>query len=402
MVDFFPLGNPTFPSWSPDGEVIILRVPVVDAAGTYRQILAIHAKDGSKQPIGSKRWSSLGQFQWLSNGSGLILTASDEAPGSPQQIWYLSYPVGEARKITNDLNDYVGVTLTADSRALATLQRDLTTSVWLIPVGDEQRAAQVTSSKYDGSRGIAFTPDGRVVYTSTIGANLGLSITDGKSSKQLTTDSSNYFDPAVSPDGRYVVFWSDRSGPGNIWRIGIDGSDLKQLTKGAFDQVPSFSSDGKWVLYTAVENGRKLLRQVSIEGGDPIPVGKTIAATGLFSPDGKYLLAADIDVKKMRWVQTIIPAGGGDPIRTFDNLPVVQRVSTNIRWSPNGRELTYVVTRAGVANIWSQPIDGGPARQLTDFKTGGIGYFDWSRDGKQLAITRFSFSSDIVLISDVN
>jgi Tol biopolymer transport system component len=104
----------------------------------------------------------------------------------------------------------------------------------------------------------------------------------------------------------------------------------------------------------------------------------------------------------MRWVQTIIPAGGGDPIRTFDNLPVVQRVSTNIRWSPNGRELTYVVTRAGVANIWSQPIDGGPARQLTDFKTGGIGYFDWSRDGKQLAITRFSFSSDIVLISDVN
>jgi tricorn protease len=338
----------------------------------------------------------------LSNGSGLILTASDEAPGSPQQIWYLSYPVGEARKITNDLNDYVGVTLTADSRALATLQRDLTTSVWLIPVGDEQRAAQVTSSKYDGSRGIAFTPDGRVVYTSTIGANLGLSITDGKSSKQLTTDSSNYFDPAVSPDGRYVVFWSDRSGPGNIWRIGIDGSDLKQLTKGAFDQVPSFSYDGKWVLYTAVENGRKMLRQVSIEGGDPIPVGSVVAATGLFSPDGKYLLAADIDVKKMRWVQTIIPANGGDPIKTFDNLPVAQRVSTNIRWSPNGRELTYVVTRAGVSNIWSQPLDGGPAKQLTNFKTGVIGYFDWSRDGKQLAITRFSFSSDVVLISDVN
>ena len=318
----------------------------------------------------------------------------------------MSYPGGEAWKITNDLNDYFSVTLTADSRALATLQRDTTTSVWLVPINDEQSAVQLTSNKYDGSRGIALVPDGRVVYTSTAGGNLSLWITnsDGKSARQLTTYPYSHVDPAVSPDGRYVVFSSDRTGLRNIWRIGIDGSDLKQLTNGKFDQFPSFSHDGQRVLYTAVENGRRRLRQVSIEGVNPVQVGGERAATGSFSPDGKYLLSAynDEQKKPVRWVQAIIPVTGGDPIKTFDNLPVPQRESRSVRWLPNGKELTYVVTRAGVSNIWSQPLDGGPQKQLTNFKTGLITHFDWSRDGKQLALTRTTHSDDLILISDIN
>lgn len=70
-------------------------------------------------------------------------------------------------------------------------------------------------------------------------------------------------------------------------------------------------------------------------------------------------------------------------------------------WSSNGRELTYIATRAGVSNIWSQPVDGGPAKQLTDFKSNLIFFFDWSRDGKQLALARGSVTSDVVLINEI-
>ena len=55
----------------------------------------------------------------------------------------------------------------------------------------------------------------------------------------------------------------------------------------------------------------------------------------------------------------------------------------------------------GTSNIWKQPLDGGPATQLTDFKTDRIFWFDWSRDGKQLALVRGTVSSDVVLISDI-
>jgi Tol biopolymer transport system component len=71
-----------------------------------------------------------------------------------------------------------------------------------------------------------------------------------------------------------------------------------------------------------------------------------------------------------------------------------------MRWSPDGRALTYVVNRGGASNIWSLPVDGGPPQQLTDFKAEGIISFAWSRDGKQLAMVRGTMTNDVVLIKD--
>ena len=61
--------------------------------------------------------------------------------------------------------------------------------------------------------------------------------------------------------------------------------------------------------------------------------------------------------------------------------------------------MLYIDTRGGVSNIWMQPLDGGPPRQVTDFKSDRIFGFEWSRDGKQLALARGTESSDVVLIS---
>lgn len=65
---------------------------------------------------------------------------------------------------------------------------------------------------------------------------------------------------------------------------------------------------------------------------------------------------------------------------------------------PDGRSLVYFVRKDG-GNIWSQPIDGGTPKQLTNFTGDGITSFDFSRDGKQIAFTRMTTTSDVVLIS---
>ena len=72
-----------------------------------------------------------------------------------------------------------------------------------------------------------------------------------------------------------------------------------------------------------------------------------------------------------------------------------------MRWTPDGRALRYIDTQGGVSNIWSQPLDGTKPVQLTNFKTGRIFNFDWSRDGKWLALARGTTTSDVVLISDL-
>lgn len=86
---------------------------------------------------------------------------------------------------------------------------------------------------------------------------------------------------------------------------------------------------------------------------------------------------------------------GGAPIKVLD-----PPVSARLRWMPDGRALCYIDIRKGVSNLWRLPLDGGPPKQITDFKTDQIFQFDWSRDGRWLALARGSVTSDVVLVKD--
>jgi hypothetical protein len=54
-----------------------------------------------------------------------------------------------------------------------------------------------------------------------------------------------------------------------------------------------------------------------------------------------------------------------------------------------------------VSNLWSQPVTGGPPKQITRFTSGYIWRHAWSMDGKYLALARGTFSKDAVLFSDL-
>jgi Tol biopolymer transport system component len=389
----------TDPAWSPDGKAIAFTTKNHDATGFYMGLVVVNAEDGAETPIGSQRWMSVGRAAWLRDGSGLVMTAADPV-SRLSQVWYLSYPNGEARRITNDLNDYRNVTMTADSGALVTVQKDSLSNVWTVAAdGEASRASQITSGKYNGLNGVSWTPDGRMVYTSNASGSPDIWImnSDGGNQKQLTADAGANSYPSVSPDGRYIVFVSDRTGTPVIWRMNTDGSDLKQLTT---DKTyhPQCSLDSRWVVYESFDSGKWSLWKVSIDGGTPVRMTDKNAEVPALSPDGTQIAYVYAD-EQANWQRkfAVIPFEGGPPVKTFD---VPSTASGIIRWSPNGRALTYVDTRGGVSNIWSQPLDGSPPRQVTDFRADQIFFFDWSRDGKQLAISRGLFTTDVVLISD--
>ena len=56
--------------------------------------------------------------------------------------------------------------------------------------------------------------------------------------------------------------------------------------------------------------------------------------------------------------------------------------------------------KSGVSNIWAQPIDGGRSKQMTNFTTGEIFWFDLSRDGKPSVFSRGAITKDVVLIAN--
>jgi len=341
----------------------------------------------------------------LTDGSGVITTAQEQ-PGGPYQIWRIAYPEGEVHTITNDLSTYHNVSLTADSSVLVAVLSDQTSNIWVAPTRDWAGVRQLTSGKDNGglSGGTTWTPDGRIVYRSLAGGNPDVWITDadGRNQKQLTDDASYEESLSVTPDGRHVVFDSVRSGAIQLWRIDIDGSNLKQLTTGSGAWQPHCSPDGQWVLYTTFGAGGFSIWKVPIDGGEPVPITNKYAFHPAFSPDGKLVACYFLDQQARLTKVALLPSEGGDPVKLFDlpqgvilNPPFVHPV----RWTHDGRALTYIVTRGLVSNIWLQPVDGGAPRQLTDFKTDRIFSFDWSRDGKWLALSLGTVDSDVILIN---
>ena len=174
------------------------------------------------------------------------------------QLWVISYPSGEARRISSDLNDYSGTSLTADSKTLATVQNDWTANIWTAPITDPASAKQITTGKLEGTKGLAFAPDGRIVYTvNTQGTNdIWIMNADGTNQRPLATDPSEDQLPNVTPDGRYIVFTSERGGFPSLWRMDLDGANLKQLTFSQEDYAQNVSPDGRWVLFHSWRSGR--------------------------------------------------------------------------------------------------------------------------------------------------
>ena len=90
------------------------------------------------------------------------------------------------------------------------------------------------------------------------------------------------------------------------------------------------------------------------------------------------------------------PFQGGPPVKT---LPLAGQLGTNLAWTTDGSAVVYVLTSGGVSNLWAQPINGTPPKQLTDFTSERIFRFAFSRDGKQLALSRGTQTSDVILIN---
>lgn len=116
-----------------------------------------------------------------------------------------------------------------------------------------------------------------------------------------------------------------------------------------------------------------------------------VASAPRVSPDGRHVVYFGLGTEGRA---VIMPVGGGAPVH---EVPIPR---APVRWTPDGRGLAYL--DAAQENISVQPIEGGAPRRLTTFTDRKqIRDFDWSPDGKQLAIVRSVSTSDIVLLKGV-
>jgi serine/threonine protein kinase len=394
-------------AWSPDGSRVLTGAGRRQSGFvTDTDIIEINAATGDLRPVNKQEFFAVTNFAWLSDGSGFVFTGR-ESPNDPVQIWLGTYPAGELRQITNDVNDYADLGIAADGRTIVTVKGDATGSMWRFsPVNKNAEQLTPDTRVIEGKAGMLQKPDGSIIFTGHEGNEsvIYLADVDGKNAKSLFRDSGYAVDPVLTPDGQFIVFNLQKDKRSRIWRMRSDGTEAAPLTEDGdevLDVVPQVTPDGSTVIFQRqfANNERFKLMRVSINGG-PAEVFYEDENSGLFqpriSPDGKRIAFASYDMSTFAKKLNVALVRGN----TFDRIErtIEHNLVNGFKWSPDSKSLTILTNRGGVQNLWRQPIDGGGAAPITDFKAGRIFNYQWTADGKNLLISRGNINNDLILV----
>jgi WD40 repeat protein len=382
------------PAWSPDGRWIAVG-GYQGEVGVSSALVVVSAEDGSERQIGPASWGAMSQLAWHPDGSGLLMAAADATTNWFYQLWFVSFPEGQARRISADPNSYASMSVSADGLTALTLQSDWLSTVWMAPAGDPRRAAPVTDGRYDGFGGLAWAGKDTIVF-GTRDWGIWSVWADGRNRKLLTVGENNNRGPCVPRDDTRVIFFESWRTPAGIWRMDLDGGNVRLVVKeeglGGLECTP----DGQWLLFQTAPSE---IRRVRVDGTPAPPLEARIAGPLAVSPDGRRIAYLYPDPTTRKFRIDVIPFGGGAAEKTFDAPSGAGTRHAFLRWTPDGRALSYEVMSAGVVgNIWMQQVSGGSPTPVTDFSEDLIWYHAWAADGR-LALARGRVEQDIVLIT---
>src|ERR1700694_980348 len=385
-------------AWSPDGKAIA-GVMFDQTGNSISTLISIDPITGNQKTISQQPYTGVTNASWLPNGKALaVIFFAAETNFARQQIGLISYPDGKFRPISADANDYATLSVSSDGATIATVLRQSVRDVYVSSgqKADYSDARQVTSG--DPAPVVAWTSDGNLVAEQEASIRV-INSSGGLKAEVAHEKESGSMQPYGCGDG-HIVFARGtlKTLSVNIWRSEGDGSGVRRLTEGRRDLYPVCSPDGKTVFY--VDNTTAAYMKVPLDGGKPERFTKEYAETNSgydIARDGKTIVLGTYDFKAQRPNISLVSLDSGELLRTLEYDP---RHEGQLRFSPDGKGIVYPVREKGVDNLWLQPLDGGPGRELTNFTSLKIYSYQWSPNGKNLALVRGDSPSDLVLIQN--
>jgi len=376
-------------SWSPDGATLA----ALGARGggatepDTGQVVFVDAQTGISRAVNAGPPLVGVGLDWLDQRS-LVLSMLVRS-SAPMQLWQLTYPDGEFSPLSNDLNQYVGVSLTADRDTLVTVRSEYTFDISTSDASATTWTQAVPDTPMKGPVGFGVEWLGEdLIYPASTSGGFAL-MRWNPTTRTAAVLAQSGGQPSVSRDGTVVYFEYDAA---ELWGMDAAGENRNRI-RGGFGALARVTPDGRSITrfdLTRADGPAVVIEPIDGSDGRVIATASVTDGKVEVSPDGRLVAFTALD-EADRPVLTVCDLETCSSRRTLPSL-------LRWRWTPDSQGLAYVdpVTQT---DLWIQPIDGGAPRRLTQFEDDArvIADFAWSADGSRLAVARATQTNDIIL-----
>jgi len=239
------------------------------------------------------------------------------------------------------------------------------------------------------------SPDGNTIAFTYLGDIWTVS-SDGGEATRLTIHEAEDIRPQYSPDGKWIMFSSNRFNNYDVFIIPVEGGEARQLTyHSAYDVGSSWFPNGDSVLVSSTRDGYLDIFKVSIEGGMPVKLtgyAYEQEYAGRLSSDSKYLLYCNGSGLSRWWRRDMRSNGNADIFiqdrtkKEFTSVRLTDFKNHDVWpvWNYNTNDIYFVSTRGEWAQILKTTTTGDEPVQITDFTDDGVQWLNSNFDGTML------------------
>jgi Tol biopolymer transport system component/DNA-binding winged helix-turn-helix (wHTH) protein len=387
------------PAFSPDGKTLAF-VRVISAV--VGEVYLVSTDGGEPRRL---TFSGVGvsTLTWTADGREIIYSVRQGGKG---RLFRAPVDGGAAQVVTVTGSDAQYPTAARQGNRLAWRMNTDNSDIYRIPLNGELEGAgppsKLIASTADESSP-RFSPDGkRIVFSSNRSGSdeIWLCGSDGESPLRLTSFRGPLSgSPNWSPDGKQIVFDSRPEGNADLYVIGSDGGQPRRLTTDpAEDIVPSWSHDGRWIYFTSNRSGRLQIWKMPSGGGDALQITKQGGFEPSESPDGQWIYYAHDRGSSAIWR---VPTGGGEEVPIYD----FHQTNHSRLWALKNDGFYFITVEAsGRSFIKFFSFSNGSVKTLIDIRESqpsGVSGLALSPDGKWLLFPSVAQrGSDLMMIDN--
>ena len=383
-----------FPLWAPDTAFIyFVQGSLPDKLDIWR----IRPGGGTPERITSHNGRVTHPV--LLDKRTLMYLASDPDGSGP---WLYSMDVEHriSHRLTSGLDRYTSLAASADGRRLVVTLASPKRTLWRLRIADSH-SEMPTAAQIQLTTGTGFSPRlglNYLLYVSATGTGESIwKLANGTGTELWSGQGAQIFGgPAISLDGRYIVFSVRQHGQRLLYVMQADGTNARIVTDSLDLQgAPAWAPDGQSITSAADDHGVPRLFRVPIDGRSPALLVQEYSVDPVWAPDGRFVVYSGPDIGTTFSVKAVTTEGEARPLPAL----TLTRGARHLTFLRGGRALVFLRGEIQHKDLCLIDMETGTEQQLTHFAPDfHIRDFDISPDGREVVLERVQERSDVVLL----